>query len=128
VGCYSGDVVKGVGLLGFVHLWTTPEGSRCFVHPHDPRQTELFVGPSITEAHVAKDLLVRAGKITGWHRPFEELAADRGWNRRNAEAGDIALRERELAVLERTMTTPPQGGNLHRGTGQARHWSGIRRR
>jgi hypothetical protein len=49
----------------------------------------------------------------------------------NADAAMIAkarelidLRERELADLERLMMQPAQGGNIHRGTGQARHTAG----
>jgi predicted RNA binding protein YcfA (HicA-like mRNA interferase family) len=36
----------------------------------------------------------------------------------------IDLRERELAAIERLMKEPAQGGNVHRGAGQARHYTG----
>jgi hypothetical protein len=126
--CYSADVIKGVGLLGFVHLWTTVEGSRCFVHPHDPAQAEIFVGPSITEAQAAKELLLRARKIAGWHAPREEYAATRPSRRETAADRITELRDRELSMLERMMTQLPQGGSLNRGSGHVRHWSGSRRR
>lgn len=36
----------------------------------------------------------------------------------------LELRERELAAIERLMTEPAQGGTVHRGVGQARHYTG----
>lgn len=148
----SKELVKSLEALGFDHVWTNTQGYPCYVHPSDPTQHELSISPSIANDQTARILLRRAQKIAGVtphstkrrasqvkertdadrERAQRRLAWAREKERRTADQAEreqlqtlIEQRARELEALERLMKQPAQGGRVHRGCGQARHWAGA---
>jgi hypothetical protein len=149
---YSKDAIKAVERLGFEHVWTNSKGFYCYVHPGDPQQTELSISPSMNNEQAAKEIVRRAEKICGVAPQVEKRKASQVKERAEVArerlrivrkrkacllaaavpAADLewmerleALRERELSDIERLMRQPPAGGRVHRGTGQARHYTGC---
>lgn len=151
---YAKALTEQLTALGFDHIWTNSSGFLCYVHPGDPDQIEVTISPSINEqsaktvlrrakrlAGAATVVEKRKGQqvkeraattrehtrrlLDGsrtQHRTLIEQQADPD---RIAEAQRlIEQRERELAAIERLMVQPTQGGNAHRGRGQARHRTG----
>ncbi|MBM9509977.1 hypothetical protein [Actinacidiphila acididurans] len=147
------NLIAELKALGFDYIWTNSSGAECYVHPGDAAQTQVTVSASIGE-RAARDLLARARKLAGATTPDDNkrnaaqvkdrAAASR---QRLQEARDarerllaarasaaeitraellVAEREAELALIERLMVQPAQGGNAHRGRGQARHRAGRR--
>lgn len=149
---HSKALITALEQLGFDHIWTNSRGYLCYVHPGDPDQTEVTISPSINE-NGARTVLTRARKLAGAATVIEKRKAGQIKERaaaarqrlqdsrdareqllrQRAHADQVAEaerlieeRERELAAIERLMTQPAQGGNTHRGRGQARHRTGQR--
>jgi hypothetical protein len=152
---FSKDLIKAIEALGFEHVWTNSQGYFCYVHGADPDQTEVLISPSVNEctaklmlrkcqkiAGVAPKIekrrasQVKERAATDRERAHRILQVVRERHLRLVSSnGDreeiervsrlVALRERELADLERLMQEPPSGGRVHRGSGQVRHVSGA---
>jgi hypothetical protein len=146
------QLVKDLEALGFDHIWTNSSGAQCYAHPDDPQQEELSVSPNTHETG-AKNVLRRARRIAGADTVVEKRNATQVRERATAArqrlqyvrerhgrllttradpaqvaaaARLVEQREHELDAVERLMRQPPAGGHAHRGTGQARHYSGPR--
>jgi hypothetical protein len=145
------QAVKDLDALGFDHIWTNSSGHHCYAHPDDPHQEELLVNPNTNE-NGAKTLIRRARRITGAPAIVDKRNASQVKERATAArqrlqyvrdkhrrlldaraapallaaaANLIDQREQELEAVERLMRQPPAGGHDHRGTGQARHYTGA---
>ncbi|HEY5834999.1 hypothetical protein [Streptomyces sp.] len=145
-------LIASLETLGFNHIWTNTSGWPCYAHPGDPDQTEVTISPSIDEQG-ARRVLQRARKLAGaatvvdkrkGQQIKDRAAAARQRLQDSRDAREqllqqradttaiahaerlVTQREAELAAIERLMTQPAQGGNTHRGRGQARHRTGAR--
>lgn len=153
---YAKQLIADLQRLGFDEIWTNSSGHPCFAHPSDPQQQELSINPSSSEQAAKAvlrraqriagatptvdkrrpgQIKARAeaqrerarNRLTWITRKRDQLLTEHADPRMVAKAEALlAVRERELAAIERLMVQPPAGGNTHRGTQHARHHTGAR--